>query len=140
MRYAASGMYQTPARMDGVGKRKLSRLLNFTQPQGEFVTQHAHGYSRAERQDIDFRFEQRLNPLQPSATIAFTLDSTQLVTLKIYDRFGRVVRTLHESATLPAGQHLLYIFDPGLHVEGCYARLYTSSGVCHQELTRTLNE
>ncbi len=104
------------------------------------MTQNAHGHSRAERPDIDFRFEQRLNPLQPSATIAFSLDSTQPVTLKIYDRFGRVVRTLHEGATLPAGQHLLYIFDPTLPMDGCYARLYTTFGVCHQELTRTLNE
>jgi hypothetical protein len=53
----------------------------------------------------DFGLEQNLpNPFNPVTTIAFTLPSTQHVSLKVYDVSGREVATI-VNGTRPAGRH-----------------------------------
>jgi hypothetical protein len=46
------------------------------------------------------------NPFNPSASVSFSLGSTQVVDLKIYDPAGRLVRTLLR-ASMAAGRHLI---------------------------------
>jgi hypothetical protein len=86
---------------------------------------------------IPFTFYQRSWPLNPSATVTFTLDDTQEVTLKIYDSFGRLIHTLYEHAIMKAGYHELQLYGDIFPAGGCYARLITRNGV--QQRTLILN-
>jgi hypothetical protein len=47
----------------------------------------------------------RPNPFNPSTTISFDLPNAGAVTVRIYDGSGRLVRTLADAATFPAGTH-----------------------------------
>ncbi len=86
---------------------------------------------------IPFTFYQRSWPLNPSATLTFTLDDTQEITLKVYDSFGRLIHTLYEQAVMKAGYHELQLYGDAFPVGGCYARLATRNGV--QQRTLILN-
>jgi hypothetical protein len=45
------------------------------------------------------------NPFNPVTRIAFDLPGTRVVSLRVYDVAGRLVRTLRSEETLPAGRH-----------------------------------
>ncbi len=107
---------------------------------GQFDTKDETHWLRGIRTEPPFTFTQRVYPLQPTATIAFTLEDTQLITLRIYDNYGRILRTLYEGALMQAGHHILHVYDRELPSEGCYARLHTPYGVFHRELLRTLKD
>jgi hypothetical protein len=84
-----------------------------------------------------FTFFQRSWPLNPSATVTFTLEETQEITLKVYDSFGKLIHTLYDQAMMKAGYHELQLYGEAFPVGGCYARLVTRTGV--QQRTLILN-
>ncbi|MFZ1731493.1 MAG: hypothetical protein WBQ23_10685 [Bacteroidota bacterium] len=87
-----------------------------------------------EKMDIPFTFSQYAYPLNPSATLSFTLDEAQEVSLKIYNMFGQVVRTLYERVQMKAGYHELRLYGETFPAGGCYARLHTTKGVQQRTL------
>jgi len=68
------------------------------------------------------------NPFNPATDIRFTLPEAAMVSLRVYDEAGRLVRTLIAETTLPAGEHGLSW--NGLDAGGQAAR----SGVYFYEL------
>ncbi|MCZ7556492.1 MAG: hypothetical protein M5R41_08835 [Bacteroidia bacterium] len=88
----------------------------------------------AVKAQIPFSFYQRSWPLNPSATLAFTLDDTQEVSLKLFDSFGRVIHTIYDHVVLKAGFHQLQLYGEIVPPEGCYARLTTRYGVQQRTL------
>ncbi|HEX7070910.1 MAG TPA: FlgD immunoglobulin-like domain containing protein [Rhodothermales bacterium] len=65
------------------------------------------GGTAAEREELPdaIRLDQNYpNPFNPSTQIAFTLESSQEITLSVFDALGREIRTL-ASGTYPAGTH-----------------------------------
>lgn len=83
---------------------------------------------------VPFTFYQRTWPLNPSATLTFTLDDTQEVSLKLYDSFGRLVHTIHDRVVLKTGYHELHLYGSVVPADGCYARLSTRRGVQQRTL------
>jgi hypothetical protein len=67
------------------------------------------------------------NPFNPSTTIGFTLQTTGLTTLKIYDAIGREVATL-VNENLDAGVYHQKTFDAAKLSSGIYFARLTSSG------------
>lgn len=69
---------------------------------------HARTNTSAEQQnDLTFTLAPNYpNPLSQTTQLAYTLDQTQLVTLRVYDVVGRVIATLVD-ATQPPGTHTL---------------------------------
>lgn len=86
--------------------------------------------------DVPFSFCQRSYPLNPSATVSFSLTEAQEVTLRIYDSFGRVIHTLCEDEMLNAGFHEMHLYGDIVPMGGCYARLHTKNGVQQRTLVR----
>ena len=84
--------------------------------------------------NIPFSFAQHAYPLNPSATLSFTLEEQQEITLRIYNTFGQIVHTLYERATLKPGYHELRLYGETFPPGGCYARLQTKHGVHQQTL------
>lgn len=89
---------------------------------------------RNREMDIPFTFSQYAYPLNPSATVTFTLEEPQEVTLKIYNTYGQVVHTLFERAMMKAGYHELKLYGETFPSGGCYARLHTKNGVQQRTL------
>lgn len=87
--------------------------------------------------EIPFTFSQYTYPLNPSATVCFTLEEQQEVSLKIYNTFGQVVHTLYENILMKPGYHELRLYGETFPSGGCYARLHTKNGV--QQRTLVLN-
>lgn len=87
--------------------------------------------------EIPFTFSQESYPFNPSATLTFTLEEQQEVTLVIYDSFGRVIHTLYEKAMIGAGYRELKLYGDAFPANGCYARLETRYGVQQQTLILT---
>jgi hypothetical protein len=87
--------------------------------------------------EIPFSFSQYSYPLNPSATLSFTLEEPQEVTLKIYNTYGQIVHTLYDRAMMKPGYHELRLYGETFPTGGCYARLQTRRGV-HQR-TLVLN-
>lgn len=84
--------------------------------------------------DIPFSFSQYSYPLNPSATISFTLDEPQEVSLKIYNNYGQVIHTLYEHKLMKPGYHELKLYGETFPSGGCYARLQTRHGVQQRTL------
>ncbi len=89
------------------------------------------------KMQVPFTFYQRTWPLNPSATLTFTLDDTQEVSLKMYDSYGRLIHTIHDRVVLKSGYHELHLYGDVVPVDGCYARLTTRHGV--QQRTLVMN-
>ncbi len=87
--------------------------------------------------EIPFSFSRRSYPLNPCATVTFTLEETQEITLKIYDSYGRVIHTLYEEVPMKPGYHELQLYGDVFPTGACYARLHTKYGV--QQRTLILN-
>ena len=86
--------------------------------------------------EIPFTFSQQSYPLNPSATVTFTLEEQQEVSLIIYDSYGRIIHTLYDNALINAGYHELQLYGDAFPAGGCYARLQTRHGI--QQLTLIL--
>ncbi len=84
--------------------------------------------------EIPFTFSQFAYPLNPSATLSFTLDEPQEISLRIYNTFGQVVHTLYDRVMMKAGYHELKLFGETFPSGGCYARLHTKEGVLQRTL------
>lgn len=84
--------------------------------------------------EVPFTFSRRAWPLNPSATITFTLEEPQEISLKIYDSYGRVIHTLYEDVILKPGYHELQLFGELFPAGGCYARLQTRYGIQQRNL------
>ncbi len=84
--------------------------------------------------DIPFSFSQYAYPLNPSATLMFTLDEAQEVTLKIYNTYGQVIHTIYERKMMKPGYHELKLYGETFPSGGCYARLQTKHGVQQRSL------
>ena len=83
---------------------------------------------------IPFSFSQYTSPLNPSASLSFTLQEDQEVSLRIYNNKGQVIHTLYENRAIKAGRHELQLFGGLIPQDGCYARLQTLAGVEHRTL------
>jgi hypothetical protein len=84
--------------------------------------------------DIPFAFSQYAFPLNPSATLTFTLEEAQEVTLKIYNTYGQVIHTIYERKMMKPGYHELKLYGETFPSGGCYARLETKHGVQQRSL------
>ena len=84
--------------------------------------------------DIPFTFSQYSYPLNPSATLTFTLEEAQEVTLKIYNTYGQVIHTIYERKMMKPGYHELKLYGETFPSGGCYARLQTKHGVQQRTL------
>jgi hypothetical protein len=84
--------------------------------------------------EIPFTFFRQGYPLNPGATITFTLEEQQEITLHIYDSFGRVIHTLYDRAMINPGYHELKLYGDAFPPGGCYARLETPLGVQQRTL------
>lgn len=84
--------------------------------------------------ETPFTFAQRPYPLNPSATITFTLEEQQEISLIIYDSYGRVIHTLYDQAIMKPGYHKLQLFGDVFPVGECYARLLTKHGILQRTL------
>ena len=84
--------------------------------------------------DIPFSFSQYAYPLNPSATLTFTLDEAQEISLKIYNTYGQVIHTIYEQKMMKAGYHELKLYGETFPAGGCYARLHTRHGVQQRSL------
>jgi hypothetical protein len=67
------------------------------------------------------------NPFNPSTTIGFTLQTTGMTTLKIYDAIGREVATL-VNENLDAGVYHQKTFDASKLSSGIYIAKLSSNG------------
>jgi len=83
---------------------------------------------------VPFTFSQYAYPLNPSATLSFSLDESQEISLRIYNTFGQVVHTLYDRVMMKAGYHELKLFGETFPSGGCYARLHTKDGVQQKTL------
>lgn len=83
---------------------------------------------------LPFSFSQCSYPLNPSATVSFTLEDAQEVSLRIYNTYGQVVHTLYDRATMKPGYHELRLYGETFPSGGCYARLHTRHGVQQRTL------
>jgi hypothetical protein len=90
--------------------------------------------------EIPFSFSQHSYPLNPSATVTFTLEEQQEITLVIYDSYGRVIHTLYDRALLNSGYHELKLYGDAFPAGGCYARLETPHGVQQRTLILTTSK
>ncbi|MCZ7556852.1 MAG: hypothetical protein M5R41_10675 [Bacteroidia bacterium] len=90
--------------------------------------------------EIPFTFSQQSYPLNPSATVSFTLEEQQEITLVIYDSYGRVIHTLYDRALLNSGYHELKLYGDAFPAGGCYARLETRHGVQQRTLILTTSK
>lgn len=84
--------------------------------------------------ETPFSFSQHAYPLNPSATLTFTLERPQEVTLRIYNTYGQVVHTLYERQLMKPGYHELRLYGETFPSGGCYARLQTERGVLQRTL------
>ena len=84
--------------------------------------------------DIPFSFSQYAYPLNPSATLTFTLDEAQEVSLKIYNNYGQVIHTIYDQKMMKPGYHELKLYGETFPSGGCYARLQTKHGVQQRTL------
>jgi hypothetical protein len=84
--------------------------------------------------DVPFAFAQYSYPLTPSATVTFTLEEQQEISLKIYNNYGQVIHTLYEAEEMKPGYHELQLYGESLPPGGCYARLQTRHGVQQRQL------
>ncbi len=100
----------------------------FTDPIENAIGQRIRGM------EIPFSFSRRSWPLNPSATVAFTLEEPQEITLKIYDSFGRVIHTLYDDALMKPGYHELQLYGDVFPAGACYARLQTKYGIQQRPL------
>ncbi|MCL4706387.1 T9SS type A sorting domain-containing protein [bacterium] len=76
------------------------------------------------------------NPFNPQTTIAFTLPTAQMVTLKIYDLSGQEIQNLVQQQ-MPAGTHRLTFDGRGL-VSGVYLyRMETGKAASHAHRSAT---
>ncbi len=92
---------------------------------------------RSSGMEIQFTFSQYAYPLNPSATVTFSLDEPQEISLKIYNTYGQVVHTLFERKQMKSGYHEIRLYGETFPAGGCYARLHTKHGV--QQRTLVLN-
>lgn len=53
----------------------------------------------------DIRLESFPNPMRTGTTVAYELPEAATVSLKVYDPAGRLVRTIEESNSRPAGRY-----------------------------------
>jgi hypothetical protein len=90
--------------------------------------------------EIPFSFSQQTYPLNPSATVSFTLEEQQEITLIIYDSYGRVIHTLYDRAVINAGYHELKLYGDAFPAGGCYARLETRFGIQQRTLILTTSK
>ncbi len=86
--------------------------------------------------EVPFSFSWRSYPLNPSATVSFTLEDAQEVTLRIFDVYGRLLHTIFENVPLRQGFHEIHLYGETVPVGGCYARLHTRHGVQQRTLLR----
>jgi hypothetical protein len=100
----------------------------FTDPMESHVGQKLRGA------EIPFSFSRRAWPLNPSATVSFTLEEPQEITLKIYDSYGKVIHTLYEDQMMKPGYHELQLYGDVFPAGSCYARLQTRHGVQQRNL------
>ncbi len=84
--------------------------------------------------EIPFSFSQYSYPLNPSATLTFTLDEAQEVSLKIYNNYGQVIHTIYDQKMMKPGYHELKLYGETFPSGGCYARLQTKHGVQQRTL------
>jgi hypothetical protein len=84
--------------------------------------------------EIPFSFSQYSYPLNPSATVRFTLSEPQEVSLKIYNNYGQVIHTLYDRKLMKSGYHELKLYGETFPSGGCYARLQTQNGVLQRTL------
>jgi hypothetical protein len=84
--------------------------------------------------EIQFTFSQHAYPLNPSASLTFSLEESQEVSLKIYNTFGQVVHTLFDRKLMKSGYHELRLYGETFPPGGCYARLHTKHGVQQRTL------
>jgi hypothetical protein len=84
----------------------------------------------------NFELEQNYpNPFNPSTTIRFSLPTSQVVTLKVYDMLGREVATLVNGERLGAGNYAYQFIANGL-ASGTYIyRLQAGSFVEAKKMT-----
>ena len=84
--------------------------------------------------ELPFSFSQYAYPLNPSATLSFTLEDAQEVSLRIYNTYGQVMHTLYDRALMKPGYHELRLYGETFPSGGCYARLQTRHGVQQRTL------
>ncbi len=87
--------------------------------------------------EVPFTFSQQNYPLNPSATLTFTIEEAQEITIVVYDSNGCVIHTLYNREVIRAGFHELKLYGDTFPAGGCYARLETRHGV--QQRTLILN-
>ncbi len=68
------------------------------------------------------------NPFRNSTTIQFSLGQTEKVTLKVFDRTGRMVRTLIDGETYQSGIHNVTFEQAGLAAGVYFYELKTANG------------
>jgi hypothetical protein len=90
--------------------------------------------------DIPFSFSQYAYPLNPNATLTFSLDEAQEVSLRIYNSYGQVIHTIYENKLMKPGYHELKLYGETFPSGGCYARLQTSHGVQQRTLVLSTEE
>ena len=84
--------------------------------------------------EIPFAFYQQPYPLDSSATVSFTLDEEQEVSLKIYNNQGQVIQVLYDHTVVTAGFHELKLYGAAFPEGASYARLHTRNGVQQRPL------
>ncbi|MDX9758873.1 MAG: hypothetical protein RBU27_06900 [Bacteroidota bacterium] len=98
-------------------------------------TVHATGtFAEHMAMEIPFSFSQYAYPLNPSATLSFTLEEQQEITLRIYNTFGQIVHVLYDGVLMKPGYHELRLYGETFPTGGCYARLQTKYGVQQRTL------
>jgi hypothetical protein len=84
--------------------------------------------------DVPFSFSRQSYPLNPGATVCFTLEESQEITLRIYDTYGRIIHTIYDEALMKPGYHELQLYGDIFPPGACYARLHTRYGVQQRSL------
>jgi hypothetical protein len=79
------------------------------------------------------------NPLNPEATLTFTTSGAGAVKIELYDVGGRLVRTILDEPSLPAGTHEARIDGRGSRGEKLASGIYFVRGVSGEgEFTKTV--
>ena len=84
--------------------------------------------------EIPFSFDRNSLPAETSATISFTLDEKQEISLHIYNNHGQLIHTLFNGIVLRSGYHELQLYGEAFPDGASYARLQSRHGIQQQPL------